>query len=114
MVSKIELTGLGGSLNASFTCSGCEKRSLVYQGSAFVEGSKRTVVGLALAVGFSLSGHGFGRFDRTLRKYLGISCITKNRYHDVIKLVYPNIKANRHEMCEEKKKRMHITSRRTG
>ena len=53
MVSKIEPTGLGESLNVSFTCNGCEKWSLVYQGSPFVEGSKRTVVGLALAVGFS-------------------------------------------------------------
>ena len=33
--------------------------SLAFQGSAFVEGSKQPVVGLALAVGFFLSGHGF-------------------------------------------------------
>jgi len=38
---------------------------VVYQGSAFLEGSKRNVVGLALAVGFFLSGHGFANFDRT-------------------------------------------------
>ena len=59
--------------------------SLAFQGSAFVEGSKRTVIGPALAVGFFLSGHGFANFDRTLRQYLGISCISKNRYYDVIK-----------------------------
>ena len=39
------------------------------QGSAFVEGSKRTVVGLALALSFFLSGHGFANFNRTLRQY---------------------------------------------
>ena len=31
---------------------GVKKRSLMFQGSAFVEGSKRTVIGLALAVAF--------------------------------------------------------------
>ena len=38
MVSKIKPTGLGASLNVFFMCSGCEKRSLAFQGSAFVEG----------------------------------------------------------------------------
>ena len=41
-----------------------------FQGSALVEGSRRTVVGLALAVAFFLSGHGFARFDKTLRHTL--------------------------------------------
>ena len=88
MVSKIEPTGLGGCLNVFFTCSGCEKRSL------------------ALAAGFFLSGHGFANFDRTLRQYLGISCISKNRYYDVIKLVYPHLKIILDKMCNEEKERM--------
>ena len=88
MVSKIEPTGLGGCLNVFFTCSGCEKRSL------------------ALAAGFFLSGHGFANFDRTLRQYLGISCISKNRYYDVIKLVYPHLKSILDKMCNEEKERM--------
>ena len=66
VVSKVEPTGLGGSLNVWFMCSGCEKRSLMFQGSAFVEGSKRTVIGLALAVAFFLSGHGCLRFFSSL------------------------------------------------
>lgn len=106
VVSKVEPTGLGGSLNVWFMCSGCEKRSLMFQGSAFVEGSKRTVGGLALAVAFFLSGHGFANFNRTLRQYLGISCISKNRYYDVIKLAYPHIKDILDEMCEEEKKKL--------
>ena len=106
MVSKIEPTGLGGSLNVFFMCSGCEKRALAFQGSAFVEGSKRTVVGLALAVSFFLSGHGFANFDRTLRQFLGILCISKNRYYDVVKLVYPHVKSILDEMCNKEKERM--------
>ena len=103
MIFKVEPTGLGGSLNVWFMCSGCEKRSLMFQGSAFVEGSKRTVVGLTLALSF-LSGHGFANFNRTLRQYLGILCISKNRYYDVIKLAYPHLKDILDEMCEEEKK----------
>ena len=105
VVFKVEPTGLGGSLNVWFMCSGCEKRSLMFQGSAFVEGSKRTVVGLTLALSF-LSGHGFANFNRTLRQYLGILCISKNRYYDVIKLAYPHLKDILDEMCEDEKKNM--------
>lgn len=78
----------------------------MFQGSAFLEGSKRMVIGLALAVAFFLSGHGFANFNGTLRQYLGISCISKNRYYDVIKLPYPHIKDILDEMCEEEKKNM--------
>ena len=104
MIFKVEPTGLGGSLNVWFMCSGCEKRSLMFQGSALVEGSKRTEVGLTLALSFFLSVHGFANFNRTLRQYLGILCISKNRY-DVIKLAYPHLKDILDEMCEEGKKK---------
>ena len=78
----------------------------MFQGSALVEGSKRTVVGLTLALSFFLSVHGFANFNRTLRQYLGILCISKNRYYDVIKLAYPHLKDILDEMCEEGKKNM--------
>lgn len=104
VIFKVEPTGLGGSLNVWFMCSGCEKRSLMFQGSALVEGSKRTVVGLTLALSFFLSVHGFANFNRTLQQYLGILCISKNRY-DVIKLAYPHLQDILDEMCEEGKKK---------
>ena len=59
-------------------------------GSAFVEGSKQTVVGLALAVVFFIAGHGYAKFSRTLRHCLGVGCISKNPYYETIKLVYPS------------------------
>ena len=77
-----------------------------FQGSALVEGSRRTVVGLALSVAFLISGHGFAKFDRTLRQCLGVSCVSKNAYYDVIKLVYPHVKDILDEMCDEEKDRM--------
>ena len=83
----------------------------MFQGSGLAEGSKRRVVGLALALAFFLSGHGFANFNRTLRQYLGTSCISKNRYYDVIKLAYPHIKDILDEMCEEEKKHARIITR---
>lgn len=71
----------------SFACSSCSMRTVNFNGSAFVEGLRRTVVGLALAVAFFITGDGYAKFSRTLRQCLGISCISKNPYYDRIKLV---------------------------
>lgn len=68
-MSAIQPNGLGGSLNATFVCNGYKSRKLQFQGAALVEGSRRTVVGLALSVAFLLSGCGFAKFDRTLKQY---------------------------------------------
>ena len=54
-------------------------RSKTFQGSLQVEGSKRTVVGLALTVAFIISGRGFAKFNKTLNQYLGISALSKQR-----------------------------------
>ena len=106
VVTKVEPTGLGGSMNVVFTCNGCELRTVNFCGSALVEGSKRTVVSLALAVAFFITGHGYAKFSRTLRQCLGISCVSKNRYFETIKLVYPCVTDILNGMCDEEKERM--------
>lgn len=106
MLAKVEANGQGGSLNATFTCDSCSLRTVNFQGSALVEGSRRTVVGLALAVAFFISGHGFAKSDKTLRQYLGISCLSKNRYYEVIKMVYPSLTNILDRMCSEEKNKM--------
>ena len=64
------------------------------------------MVGLALAVAFFITGHGYAKFARTLRQCLGISCISKNRYYETIKLVYPEITDILDGMCDEEKKQI--------
>lgn len=98
-------TGLGGSMNVLFVCNGCESRTVNFCGS-LVEGSRRTVVGLSLAVAFVITGHGYAKFSITLRQCLGISCISKNPYYETITLVYPNVTDILNEMCEEEKEHM--------
>lgn len=53
MPCRVERTHLGGTINVHFKCSGCEIQSVSFQGPSFIEGSKCTVVGLALGVAFS-------------------------------------------------------------
>ena len=105
-MSKVEPTGLGGCTNVTFACNGCKLRIVNFCGPALVEGSKRTVVGLALAVAFFITGHGYAKFSRTLRQCLGISCISKNPYYETIKLVYPKVTEILNGMCDEEKERM--------
>lgn len=104
--SKVETVGLGGTINIPFACSGCQLRSVNFQGSSMVEASRRTVVGLALAVAFIVSGHGFSKFNKTLNQCLGIQGISKNRYYEVVKLIFPHIHNILSEMCEEAKNNM--------
>ena len=99
-------TGLGGTINVTFGCSLCTFRSANFQCSTLVEGSKRTVIGLSLAVAFFLTGHGFSQFDRTLRQYMGLNPVSKNRFFYVIKLIYPHIRDILNDMCEEEKEAM--------
>ena len=104
--AKIETVGLGGTLSVSFKCNGCDSWSVTFEGSAHVEGSRRTVVGLALAVAFIVTGHGFAKFSKTLNQCLGISALSKNRFYEVIKLIYPLIYDILNEMCEDEKENM--------
>ena len=104
--TKVEQTGLGGSMNVTFSCNSCIFRNISFQASAMVEGSKRTVVGLALAVAFVISGHGFAKFSKSLQVFLGISVLSKNRYYEVIKLIYPHITEILDEMCSDAKEEM--------
>ena len=104
VAAKVESTGLGGTMNIFFACNSCSLRTINFQGSTLVEGSNRTVIGLALA--FFISGHGFAKFTRTLNQCLGISALSKNRYYDVVKAIYPVAVDILNEMCEEEKERM--------
>ena len=98
--------GLGGSINITFACNGCHSRNVCFKGSAMVEHSRRTVVGLALAVAFVVTGHGFAKFNRALNQCLGIQALSKNRFYEVITSMYPHVQEILNGMCEEEKDNM--------
>lgn len=106
MAVKVEPTGLGGSMNVVFAYNGCELRTIKFCASALVESSKHRVVGLALAVAFFITGHGYAKFSKTLRQCLGISCVSKNPYYETIKLAYPKVTEIINGMCDEEKEGM--------
>ena len=104
VATRVESTGLGGSMNILFVCNNCKLRKANFQGSALVEGSKRAVIGLALAVASqSLQA---SQSSTEHKQCLGISALSKNRYYDVMKTTYPVIADILNEMCEEEKERM--------
>lgn len=78
----------------------------MFEGSAIVEQSRRTVVSLSLAVAFIISGHGYAKFNRTLNQFLGIPAISKNRYFEVINVLYPHVTDILNGMCEDAKNEM--------
>lgn len=104
--TRVETVGLGGTRNITFACSGCQLRSISFQGSSTVEASRRTLVGLTLAVPFIVSSHGFAKFHRTLNQCLGIQGISNNRFYGVVQLIYPHIQDILTEMCDGEKENM--------
>ena len=97
---------MGGTISITFACNGCQLQNVTFQGSSIVESSRRTVVGLALAMAFIVFGHGVAKFQRTLNGYLGIHGISKNRYYEVVKLIYPETSEILNEICEEENANM--------
>lgn len=113
VATKIDVVGLGGTIKITFQCNGCKLRSVTFDGSTLVEGSRRTVVGLALAVAFVVTGHGFSKFKKTLQESLGISVLSKNRFFEVVKLIHPCISDILNGMCEEEKNSMKKIAKET-
>ena len=109
--AKVESVGLGGTINILFVCTECSMRKVNFQGSTVVEGSKRTVIGLALAVVLFICGHGFAQFNQTLDQYFGISALSKNRYYDIINPLTAEIL---NEMCEEEKQMQALPEENLG
>lgn len=104
--AKVETVGLGGSVTVMFMCNGCQGRNISFKGTSLVEGSRRTVIGLSLAVAFIVCGNGFAKFNKTLNQCLGIPAISKNRFYEVLVLMYPHINDILTEMCDEEKAKM--------
>ena len=103
--------GLGGSINITFTCNGCQLRTVQFKGSALLENSRRTVVGLALVVAFIVTGHGFSKFNKTLNQCLGIQAVSKNRFYEVITKMYTHVQDILNDMCNEAKENMKAIDR---
>ena len=55
VLTKVEKGGLGASLNAVFKCNSCTLQTVNFQRLALVDGSKRTVMGLAPGEAFFIS-----------------------------------------------------------
>lgn len=83
--------GLGGGIQVTFSCSGCAAQPIHF-GTTFVEGSRRTVVGLSTAVAFIIAGSMYSGYHKTLKLGLGISALSHTAFAAIIKLLYKPVR----------------------
>ncbi|XP_078695697.1 uncharacterized protein LOC144924444 [Branchiostoma floridae x Branchiostoma belcheri] len=94
--------GLGGSMRASFRCTGgCEDGVVSFSASAFVREERRQIAGHVVALSFILNGNTYEKYAQTLVLGLGIPVFTFKTYNEILKKAYPHI----HLILEEQMKK---------
>ena len=90
----------GGGLSVRFKCTGCTQRSLTFHSSTLLEGTKRSSVGVAIAVAFLASGHTWAEYSETLEGRLGISALSDKPYASVMDMCAPHVRSILQEMMD--------------
>eukprot|EP00118_Oscarella_pearsei_P023973 m.294635 g.294635 ORF g.294635 m.294635 type:complete len:616 (+) comp40752_c0_seq9:960-2807(+) len=98
--------GLGGAADVVFNCSLCPNRPMLLRSSSRLHSSRQTSVGLALAFGFFISGHGYASYERTLRQHIGFEVLSNKAYYKIIAKAHPHIQAILDDLCAKEKNRM--------
>ena len=104
--SHVERVGLGGGAKVTYSCSGCEYKSLHFNSSTYVLESRRSVVSLSVAVAFVLSGNTHSGYHKALARGLGIPVLSRRRYYDAIEALYRPIKEILDDICQISKDEM--------
>ena len=86
-----------------YCCSGCTERNTKFNSSSLLEGTKRSLVGVALAVAFLTTGHTWSEYSETLQARLGLNALSDKPYSDVMNMCAPHIEAILNGMMEAAK-----------
>ncbi|XP_070562223.1 uncharacterized protein [Ptychodera flava] len=103
---KVTTAGLGGSLKIDYSCNGCTGRNISFDSSIYIEGTRRTIVSLALHLAHFIAGNHFSDISKSLGVGLGIQVLSRPAFQGIIKLLYPHVKNVVDEMCDEARKDM--------
>ena len=82
--SSVEVMGLGGALRCRLKCTGCALRTMEFNSSTEVPGSRRTQVTLAVEVATVLAGGGFAMYDRLFGQGLGLHTVSESNFSNNI------------------------------
>ena len=102
----IKTVGLGGAIEIIFACNGCWGRRIPFRSSALIEGTKRSVVSVAIQVAFIAAGCTHSTYLKVLKQSLGMSAVTGEVFSATIKLLYPVVQEIMSNMCEEAKEEL--------
>lgn len=104
---KADRSGLGGGSKIWYSCSGCKDKDLHFNSFTYVLESRRSVVSLALAVAFVLSGNTHAGYHNAIARGLGIPVLKRPNFYEVIKLLYAPIRDLLDSCCKMCKEEMH-------
>ena len=85
-------------------------RKVTFNSSALLQGTKRSRIGVAVAVAFLTSGRTWAEYSETLQARLGVSALTDKPYADIMEICAPHVEAILNEMMEHAKNNCRQTS----
>ena len=98
--------GLGGAIEVTYQCSGCEARSLTFSTVVVGEISEQPLLSIALQVAFICAGCTHAHYTKVLEKALGMCTVNEKEFYHTLELMYPYTKEILDGMCEEAKAEM--------
>jgi hypothetical protein len=88
---SIILTGLGGSVEVQYDCTGCTVRRVQFNSSAVHEATQQTLVGLALQVAFIAAGCTHAQYQKVLAHAFGMYAVSQQQFYSTLKCMYPHV-----------------------
>ena len=98
--------GLGGAIEVTYQCSGCEARSLTFSTVVVGEISEQPLLSISLQVAFICAGCTHANYTKVLEKALGMCTVNEKEFYHTLELMYPYTKEILDGMCEEAKAEM--------
>ena len=102
MLAGVRTVGLGGEILLKFGCSGCENRPLVFESSALLEQTQRTLIGFALQVAFVAGGCMHSQYHKVLGA-LGMKSFGHKTFDETVKRMSMPVLELLRDQCKEAK-----------
>ena len=102
VLTGIQLKGLGGAVNMTYSCDGCSNRTATFESSA-VSSSRKLNIMKSLQVAFICAGC---TYQKVLENSFGIHVANNATFYRTLQEMYPIINSMLDDMCNEAKEDM--------
>ena len=103
---EVKSTGLGGALNITYVCDGCQLRGANFTTCALSKLINHSEISLCIQVAFIIAGCTHATYYKTLQHSLGIAAVGMHVFLRTIELMFPIVKKMLDELCETAKQEM--------